>query len=329
MLEDMQDLLRNPRLRPLLRQAEDARRLIESLDNGSAAARDVEETLSGIYRDIGVQLHLQWRALLDGSAPPATAETEEFDSIAMPEPETTGAELSDEVATPKPPRRALVAAPQLDDDDEPSFASRADATAEAGASGDADGDEPRENTEIPDSTALPVGPDQEKDRWYTDEVDWDGNAQPLFAPGDLEAEPEPEDPADVRPIATVTEAETYTLAATPTLRGARDLLTLLDTPTTSEVEASRLQWATSQVDTWFSLPEGLQLALLSFVACRTRHLHDLTEHAIAARFTLDRLRRWHRASRLPRVRSLALASTPETGSWLSDASAWRDTLVLG
>jgi hypothetical protein len=286
----MQELLRNPRVRTLLRQAEDAQRLLETLGPNTAAARDVHATLQGIFRDLGQNVHGHWRALLEGGVAAAeTAETEEIQDLPLPSLEVPVAEDRSE----------------------------------------RDG----EHTEIPEMTEG--GPEGEDGRsqWYTDEVEWDGQGKPLFEPGEIEPgandldeiTPRPEGAEPHRPRASVHEAEP--LRIDPAHGPIAELLSLLDAPADPLTEASRAQWAATQLDRVVDFPPALQVAVMAVVACRARHVMESTDQRVAGRSALDRVRRWHRTTRLPEIPALLPHAHAETVSWLEDARAWRATLT--
>lgn len=309
----MNDLLKNDRVRTLLREAEDAQRLVDRMGESGDDAKEVREALEGIWRDLGRHVHATWRELLAAGA----------DAPAEPAP--------------------VVRTASSDDD------------FDFGPGPDDQSEELDDVTDLPEVTAPPQGQgaDEDLERWYTDEVDWDGAPEPIFNPGELE---------DALPATTeIVSAEGRVVAndgAIPDLRadgavaGAepfvlpegdppewlgdlRELLEMLrpqDDPAATEaerlsVEASRVQWATTNMELrWAEFPEPVRVALVGLLAARARHLQDRLEVDVGPRLALDRLQRYRKAAGLSPVVGLLPDLGPESGSWTDDAERWWKAL---
>lgn len=312
----MNDLLQNDRVRTLLREADDAHRLVERLGETGGDTAEVREALEGIWRDLGQHVHTIWRDLRapvhTGTAspegPPVTrtpSTDEDFDF--GPGPDDQSEELGDEI------------------------------------------------TDLPEVTAPPQGQgaDEDLERWYTDEVDWDGPPEPIFSPGELdESLPATTELVSAAGRVVANESGIPDLRAEPAVAGAgpltlpddapewlndlRELLEMLrpqDDPAATEaerlsVEASRVQWATTNMELrWAEFPEPVRVALVGLLASRARHLQERLEVDVGPRLALDRLQRYRKAAGLSPVVGLLPDHEPEAGSWTDDAERWWKALA--
>lgn len=185
------------------------------------------------------------------------------------------------------------------------------------------------------------------DSWYTDEVT--GTSRPrLFGPHEIESAVDDVPDSDPMPDLDDTEypenddsvgAPVTLAAALATFRGAApapldELIRLLpalgDDPPADElsVEASRVQWACSDLDRRLvGLDPVWTAAATAWLSARARDLMDRLDVDVGPRTALDRLRRWHMAHGVGRVAGLAEPAVPETGSWASDARGWQRVLA--
>jgi hypothetical protein len=106
----------------------------------------------------------------------------------------------------------------------------------------------------------------------------------------------------------------------------RTLLALppdLTSPDDLAVEASRVQWATSDLDGRFGgLPPPSLSAVLGLLSARANLLSERLDVAVGPRLAIDRLRRWRAAHGLPQVAGLEENPLPERGSWEADTRSW-------
>jgi hypothetical protein len=200
------------------------------------------------------------------------------------------------------------------------------------------------------------------DSWYTDEVE-SRDVRPLFAPEDLdEATDVPEsdpmstegytDPLDATPrmadleIATI-DSLTRTgtdlpmhanpEATVPTwhyrLDQLLELLALpahLDDPAELAVEASRVQWITTELEPRLNgFPAEIQIALVGLLAARAQHLRKGSSTDVGPRLSLDRLQRYRIEADLPTVAGLLPTPRPERDGWEADIRGWWTLLKPG
>lgn len=318
----MEPILQNERVRTLLREADDAMRLLERPGEG-APSGEIREALNGIYKDLGRQVHLAWRDLVS------------------PRP-----------SAPPEPVAAPASAPKGRAEDDFEFRAREETTQEkTGESLDID-----ESTDIPEATDVPdsADPAEDLERWYTDEVEI-ANSQPLFNPGELEEaaatetvdvarRPDGQDglPSLAGPYLSGDGADGVSVHGfsvgaighepwAPTLR---ELIGMIGVPPSEGAdlteEVSRVQWATTQVDhRWAEFPLPVQTALLGLLAARARNLQDRLEVDLGPRLALDRLRKHARATGVPAVAGLQADHAPDSASWADDARRWWTALSAG
>jgi hypothetical protein len=347
----MNPLLQSERIQSLLREAEDAQRLLDRLGD---ARPDVREVLAGIHRDLGQAVHVAWRDMIGASKPPSGGSASDAEATVAPVEE--------------PPVRRIAS-------DDFAFGPGPD---------DVTGETPvqRVITDVPDTTDVPEGTDPalgkvEPETWYTDEVEWDGQAAPLFAPGELadasndeipESEaadppsdasgdvpvdappgmqpaaasptPLPDDLLEIEPIPLSSDmfpaAEPAPLERPAWLDALGELTELLHgqadpaDAAALAVEASRVQWATTGMEQkWAEFPASVRQALLGLLAARSRALQESLEVDVGPRLALDRLRRYRKASGLPPVVGLLPDRGAESGSWSEDAKRWWTVLSEG
>lgn len=179
-------------------------------------------------------------------------------------------------------------------------------------------------------------PSEVDDEWLTDEVDVIPE-RPLFDASELDDHTEFPIDHDAR-VATLDEVRLWArderspLGRGDALGDLRGYLALADNPSSSDglaVEASRLQWATSDLEARLGgLPRDVQVALVGLLAARAQHLQERLGTGVGPSLALDRLRRWQTARGLPTVAGLEPGALPERGGWLEDAAAWWDLFDL-
>lgn len=290
----MTDLLSSVRLQNLLDQADSAVRLRDDTRRRDGDTAEIDEALNSIYRDLGRALYLLVR---------------------------TGADDG----------------PMLPD--------------------------PRED----ETTAFTVEIDRDREEggsWYTDEVEL-SHEGPLFEPGDLAPDehtdiPESDDPGPERPEPPVEEIDDWHVLtldqlkarandpndalgelADPTIDAPSwahkldELLKLIELPPDLtdpqelSVEASRVQWAASELEVRLvHLPDSVQLALIGLIGTRAQHLRRHLEVDVGPKLALDRLRRYRLDNELPALVALTAEPSPETGSWADDAAAFWSLLQV-
>lgn len=191
--------------------------------------------------------------------------------------------------------------------------------------------------------------------WYTSESP--RTSDRLFDPGDLA-----DDPTEIPESATIPtasmgesddddfEVETLTkLQRRATLEGeslwelshadptwkhhAVEFFGLLQLPegTTADdlaVEASRVQWASSELERRLGgLPADVQLAFIGLLAARAHLLREHLDVDVGPRLALDRLDRFRVGNDLPPVSGLLATPRPERGTWARDARMWYQLLT--
>lgn len=323
----MDKLLQNERLRVLLREADDATRLLERLGESGGEAAEIREAQLGIYRDIGRLVHAHWRTILRVPV---------IDDTPLREAADPGAETDEQFSH------------QLRGDD------LQDPTGEAGF--------PVDHTDVPDAT-LPPAQGEDLERWYTDEVEIP-STEPLFSPGELDENTADTELVGARARFSESGAIPSLLGRTfadddgrvadaesifhdapavgeppPWLESLRELLTMIGSPDElasgpgggdPAAEVSRVQWATTNIDVrWAEFPPSIQVALLGLLAARARHLQERLDVDVGPRMALDRLRRFRKASGVSTVTGLIPERGPEASSWAEDARRWWDALNDG
>jgi hypothetical protein len=203
-------------------------------------------------------------------------------------------------------------------------------------------------TDVPEFTPPPADEGEDLERWYTDEVEIE-QRQPLFGPGEVEEGAIPEAESLGKLVAGDNDEPESVAAplglAQPTVlpqgewpawvKSLREIVDLLepvaaDDPHRFVTEASRVQWATSNVEVrWSEFPQPIQVALMGMLAARARFLQERLEVDLGPRMALDRLRRYRRAAGLPTVVGLFPHQRPETGSWEDDSRRWWTVLSQG
>jgi hypothetical protein len=160
-----------------------------------------------------------------------------------------------------------------------------------------------------------------------------------------EAGPQVE-PLDLKPTLTDIDGEGLTdsvvpAATTPVdhawLGALRDLTAVVGAPekgTLGEADclaaANRLLNATTNMNVrWMGFPDGVQQALVGCIACRARNLQLRMAVDVEVRLTLGRLRRFHKARKLPTLTALDEDGRPEGRSWEADAHRWWSQLKEG
>lgn len=179
--------------------------------------------------------------------------------------------------------------------------------------------------------------DVDDDGWFTDEMEVMPD-RPLFEASELDDHTEFPTDGQEGDIATLDQVGAWSRDGKTALgRGAplgdlRDILALADHPGSSDglaVEASRLQWATADLEGRLGgLPRDVQIALVGLLAARAQHLQERLGTGVGPSLALDRLRRWQTARGLPTVAGLETSALPERGGWIEDAAAWWDLLDL-
>jgi hypothetical protein len=101
-----------------------------------------------------------------------------------------------------------------------------------------------------------------------------------------------------------------------------------DDPDELAVEASKVQWATSELDKRLTpLPGELQVCFIGLLAARAHHLREKLDVGVGPRLALDRLDRYRLTNDLPAVAGLLATPRPEYGSWVNDMRHWFDLLT--
>lgn len=159
-------------------------------------------------------------------------------------------------------------------------------------------------------------------------------------------EPHPIEPLDLKPTLSDIDIEALTdsvvpAATTPVdhawLGALRDLTEVVGAPekgTLAEADclaaANRLLNATTNMNVrWMGFPDGVQQALVGCIASRARNLQLRMAVDVEVRLTLGRLRRFHKARKLPELVALDDDGRPEGKSWEHDAHRWWAQLKAG
>lgn len=201
--------------------------------------------------------------------------------------------------------------------------------------------------------------DEDDDGWYTDEGEVPVTGGPLFEPGELSDDTEvPEashhllgrpgvrdDESDAGAVYVVETTDSMAertrddlscglaqlahgvhAAWKPELHELLDLLALpssFDDPQELSVEASRVQWASSEVAYRLAdFPDDLRVCLIGLLAARAQLLRTRLDVDVGLRMSLDHLQRYRIDHELPLVRALLPNPAPELGSWQADVRAW-------
>ncbi len=294
----MERLLNNNRVRTLLRQADDATRLLDRMGDG-AETTEIREALSGILRDLGREVHVVWRDMVatSGADPFAAGDDFEFLKRADASEERTAESLEIDPHT-----------------DIPEITSDRPADAE---------DLERWYTdEVEIQRQEPLFNPGELDT--SADTDAGGSPPGLVRHADDDVPVVPVDGFEVAPYA----------ADEDWVKALREFVALLGAPPADDSdlteEASKVQWAASGLDVrWGGFPPAVRTALLGVLASRARVLQEHLEVDIGPRMALDRMRKHRKASDLPSVAGLGAERGPETGSWSEDARWWWRALTAG
>lgn len=174
----------------------------------------------------------------------------------------------------------------------------------------------------------------EPQRWHTDEVPV--ASRPLFDADELDDHTQlPGGEADgatcsLDQAVAWAQDPTVTLAPPELVAVLEDRLALpadLHSEDDLAVEASRLQWASNELEARFGgCPREAQVALLGLLSARAHHVQARLGIRMGPQLALDRLRRWAVSRALPLVAGLEADPLPERGSWQADVSAWWEVL---
>jgi hypothetical protein len=191
------------------------------------------------------------------------------------------------------------------------------------------------------------------DSWYTEEVELQTDAGPLFAPGEsvgaddvpgrlvagetdevpLSDDFDPEEPLAgfEWPDASLPDSPSWLRELEHTLDTLTPPPLLASAPAELPVELTRVQWAISEVEDRGALwPRPVKATVLALLGSRARALAERSPTSeVRPGLMLDRLRRLHRQSSLPPVHSLLGASKPWASDWSGDAARWWSALVDG
>ncbi|MCB9683690.1 MAG: hypothetical protein H6735_01455 [Alphaproteobacteria bacterium] len=268
----------------LLVQVRKATELRRKLAEEGKDTSEVDEALDGLYRDLGRAV-----AETDGSSllvpDPPTVTKEAFTSE-VPDEEDSGGWYTDE-------RVASTSGPLFDP---------------------ADLGEPlMTDVPVPDDLNLPPDPD---DTDASDAQERGYAVETVHSMGSRASDP-----------TTSLGIFRYGVA---TWKGQLDeLLDLLrspfdlDDPTELGVEASRVQWATTDLPHRLEpYPDEIKIALIGLLAARAQFLRTRLDVDVGARLSLDRLQRYRIERSLASVPGLLPTPLPELGSWLIDSEAW-------
>lgn len=204
-----------------------------------------------------------------------------------------------------------------------------------------------DHTSLPEESEAP----EESSGWYTEEEETN---VPMFTDGDfggtdLETEiPEsqtltnasdPDSNPEDLPLVTLAALKRDSRSSgdlarlrpgadpAPWLEDLQGWLDMLSPPddlldlTAMPEEASRVQWATTQLDRLISYPHAIQLAVIAMLAARALHLASHLDVDVGPRMALDRLKRFRDIHALPYVGGLMPGPRPELSSWAEDAQA--------
>jgi len=219
-------------------------------------------------------------------------------------------------------------------------------------------DEPVVESSMEYTDEVPVDDSDDDTGWYTAEVPRSGN---LFDPGDIEDGttdiPESDSMPAPPPDGTLDYDEDYAVEniarmqfrrmdadnslgqlraePAPTWRHHVDeLIALLSLPPRADdpegmaVEASRVQWASGELENRLSgLPEEVQVCFLGLLAARAQLLRAHLDVGVGPRLALDRIDRYRLANDLPSVAGLQASPRPEYGTWANDARQWYALLA--
>lgn len=309
----MSDLLQTERVRALLREAENANRLLHELQAKGGETADVRSALDGLYRDLGREIYVSWRDLVEGRV----TLTDDRRAILHPSPDSDSFE-----ATPEPTDEA---------------SRRTDEGTMLSDELPVTHDEPEEGW-YTDEEEVPEGrlfkPGETRDRLPGDVTgpveipnpEWiaalgrTGAGRVVAAEDEDEAdetfelEPLPADAVD--PVSEVDEAAPWLHALQAMMEGLQP--PLVEAP---EDEGLKLDGASAALPNQ-AYPEAVRTALVGLLAARARHLALIRPYDPASGWVLARLRRQRRATGRAPVYGMLPDRAPETGSWAEDAQRW-------
>ena len=202
---------------------------------------------------------------------------------------------------------------------------------------------------------------EDDDSWYTNDVS--SSPGPLFEPGGIEdgvtEVPEADGPRaplsdegtgyddsfEVENVARMQfrrddpDSSMAQLTADPAptwlhhVEQFRELLQLpadFDDPKELAVEASRVQWATGELETRLDgMPAEIQVCFVGLLAARCQLLANRLDVTVGPRLSLDRLSRYRLNADLPSVAGLEATARPEYGAWVNDVRQWWAVLTPG
>jgi hypothetical protein len=297
----MSDALKNPRIRELLHEVDQAEALHAQLAEQNADTSEVGEALDGLLRDLG-------RAVWQFSQAPESQDRLVPDTVELPTGEPEG--FTNEVPDPAEAERQASW-----------YADDTDATADmptdlAGSLFDPGDLTPDEMTEIPESD--PITPSPAPERRSDDDT---YELETLVTMRRVRDTPG-------SPLARLSGGDE------PTWRHNLDelleLLTLpddFDAPEAVSVETSRVQWAANELETRLGgIPEEVQVCVVAMLAARAQHLRGRLDVDVGLRLSLDRLQRYRIQADLPAVSGLLATPRAETGAWVTDVRSWWDIL---
>ena len=302
----MQELLKNPRVRDLLREAESANRLFHDLQGRSAETADVRGAIDGLYRDIGREVYTAWRDLIEGRV----WLSEDTRSILHVSPDTEPFVIGSGEATEEVPL------PSTPDEQEEGWYTDEEELPSGRLFG------PGETRErLPGDVTGPIEiPNPE---WIA-ELGRTGAGRVVAAraPTD-DGEPQfADEPLAASSVDTTSDLARDDVASW--LVATRRLLGGLGAPPAGEPaedEGFKLDGASVALDT-LGLPDSVRTALVGQIASRARHLAAWRPEDPAAGWVIKRLRRQRRASGGAPVYGMLPDRAPETGSWAEDAQQW-------
>lgn len=294
----MERLLNNDRVRTLLRQADDATRLLERMGEG-AETSEIREALTGILRDLGHEVHIVWREMVVdvGEDPEAGADDFAFKKRDDTSQEKTAESLEIDPNTDIP-----------------------EATSER----------PPDAEDLERWYTDEVEIQRQEPLFNPGELEPSAEGEASGAPPGLVRQAE-----DDVPVVPVDGFEVAPYAADEAwVKSLREFVVLLGGPpaegTDLTEEASKVQWAASGLDVrWGGFPPAVRTALLGLLASRARVLQEQLEVDIGPRMALDRMRKHRKLADLPSVAALGADRGPETGSWSEDARWWWRALTSG
>lgn len=306
----MQELLKNERVRNLLREAESAKRLFHDLQAKNADTIEIRGVLDGLYRDIGRDVYAAWRDLIEGRV----ALSDDTLSILHASPETEsfviGGDPTEDAPLPSTPDVSEESW-YTDEEELPTGRLFNPGETRDRLPGDITGPIEIPNPEWIAELGRSGAGRVVAARQPTDDLD------PAFA-GD------PVSSQHVDPAPDLADADVADADVADWLVATRQILADLGTPSTeapADDEGLRLDAASVALDT-IAMPQSVRTALAGQIAARARQLAIIDPNDPAPGWVLKRLRRQRRASGGPPVYGILPDRAPETGSWAEDAHRW-------